>query len=146
MAVVNTVAVTNVQIALGAVPPDRELHEPGKGLRECSVEAPGIDPGRDRLDNVGAAVRSVAGGTVRMVGTEPVQDAGAVQKIVHRVLTAIMLAPTSGHSGLLLASSRLDSVIITTLSATPWTWRNGPTKLSINLVIRFGSVRSSGSA
>ena len=38
--VVNTVAVANVQIALGAVPPDRQLHEPGKRLRECAVERP----------------------------------------------------------------------------------------------------------
>ena len=54
-----------------------------------------------------------------MVGTEPLQDAGAVQEVVHQRVDGIMLAPTSGHSGLLLASSRLDSVIITTLSATP---------------------------
>ena len=45
VAVVNAVAVANVQIALGAVPPDRQLHKPGKGLREASVERPGIDPG-----------------------------------------------------------------------------------------------------
>src|SRR5664279_499027 len=76
VAVVNAVAVANVQIALGAVPPDGELHEPGKGLRECSVERPGIDAGRNRLDNVGTAVRPVAGGTIRMVGADPVQDAG----------------------------------------------------------------------
>src|ERR1017187_1968574 len=98
MAVVNTVAVANVQTALGAVPPDRELHEPGKGLREASVERPGIDPGRDRPNDVGTAIWPVAGSTVRS--------------------TAIMLAPTLGHSGLLLASSRLASVIITTLSDT----------------------------
>src|ERR1035437_10592420 len=73
--VVNTVAIANVHIALGAVPPDRQLHEPGKGLRECSVEAPGIDPGRNRLDDVGAAFGPVAGGPMGMVGAEPVQDA-----------------------------------------------------------------------
>src|ERR1019366_9603781 len=82
--VVNAVAVANVQIALGAVPPDRVLHEPGKGLRECSVERPGIDPGRDRSDDVGTAVRPVASGTIRMVGADPVQDAGAVQEVVHQ--------------------------------------------------------------
>src|ERR1035437_5702369 len=84
LAVVNAVAVANVQIALGAVPPDGELHEPRKGLRECSVEAPGIDPGRDRLDDVGAAIGPVAGGTVWMFGAEPVQDAGAVQEVVYQ--------------------------------------------------------------
>src|ERR1035437_1896669 len=83
-AVVNTVAVAKIQIALGAVPPNRQLHEPGKGLRECSVERPGIDPGRARPDDVGTAVRPVASSTVRMVGTEPVQDAGAVQEVVHQ--------------------------------------------------------------
>ena len=84
VAVVNTVAVANVQTALGAVPPDRQLHEPGKGLRECSVERPGIDPSRDRPDNVGTAIWPVASGTIRMVGAEPVQDAGAVQEVVHQ--------------------------------------------------------------
>jgi len=84
LAVVNTVAVANVQIALGAVPPDRQLHEPGKGLRECSVEAPGIDAGRNRLDNVGAAIGPVAGSPIRMVGAEPVQNAGAVQEVVYQ--------------------------------------------------------------
>src|ERR1035437_10889526 len=79
VAVVNTVVVANVQIALGAVPPDRVLHEPGKGLRECSVERPGIDPGRDSPDDVGTAVWPVAGGAVGMVGHEPGQEAGAVQ-------------------------------------------------------------------
>src|ERR1039457_3654412 len=82
--VVNTVAVANVQIALRAVPPDRVLHEPGKGLRECSVERPGIDPGRNRSYNVGTAIWPVAGGTIGMFGTEPVQDAGAVQEVVHQ--------------------------------------------------------------
>ena len=84
VAVVNTVAVANVQIALGAVPPDRELHEPRKGLREASVERPGIDPGRDSPDDVGTAVWPVAGGTIRMAGADPVQDAGAVQEVVHQ--------------------------------------------------------------
>src|SRR5664280_433136 len=84
VAVVNMVAVANVQIALGAVPPDRELHEPRKGLRECSVERPGVDPGRNRPDDVGTAIWPVAGGPIRMVGAEPVQNAGAVQEVVYQ--------------------------------------------------------------
>src|SRR5476651_1781812 len=59
------------------------------------------------------------------------------RKLCTSVSTAIMLAPTSGHSGLLLVSSRLASVIITTLSDTPYTWRSGPTSLSI---IRFDQL------
>src|ERR1035437_4189339 len=82
--VVNTVAVANVQIALGTEPPNGELHEPGKGLREGSVERPGIDPGRDGPDDVGTAGRPVESGPIRMVGAEPVQDAGAVQEVVHQ--------------------------------------------------------------
>src|ERR1035437_4357881 len=102
VAVVNTVAVANVQIALGSVPPDRELHEPGKGLRECSVEGPGIDPGRDRPDNVGTASWPVAGGTIGMGGAEPMQDAGGVQKIVHQRIDG-------AHAGTDLSPARITA-------------------------------------
>ena len=39
---------------------------------------------RHGLYNVGAAASLVAGCTIRMVGLEPCQDAGADQKVVHQ--------------------------------------------------------------
>jgi hypothetical protein len=48
-----------------------------------AVELPGVDLLGDRLDDFGAAARPVACDPVRVVGPEPVQDAGPVQEIVH---------------------------------------------------------------
>ena len=69
---------------LGAVPPDRVLDEPRKRQRKPGIKLPGIDPLGHGLDNVGAAASLVAGRTIRMVGLEPCQDAGADQKVVHQ--------------------------------------------------------------
>ena len=54
-AIINAIAVANVEAALAAVCPDRVLDEPGKGLRKRWIELPGIDPLSDGLNNVGAA-------------------------------------------------------------------------------------------
>jgi hypothetical protein len=67
LAIVDAIAVAHIEIALGAVPPECVLHEPGKDFRERSVELPGIDVCRDGPDDVGAAVRPVAGQAVGMI-------------------------------------------------------------------------------
>jgi hypothetical protein len=36
--VIDPVAVADIEATLAAVPPDRELHEPGKGVREPRIE------------------------------------------------------------------------------------------------------------
>ena len=36
--VIDPVAVADIEATLAAVPPDRELHEPGKGLRKLGIE------------------------------------------------------------------------------------------------------------
>ena len=81
--VVDSIAVADIEATLAAVPPDRELHEPGKGLGELGIERSRVDAVGNALDQVGAAMRSVASRPVGMVSIEPVQDASAMQEIMH---------------------------------------------------------------
>jgi hypothetical protein len=81
--VVNLIAVADVEALLGAVPPDRVLNESRKRPGKLEVELPGVDLPGDRFDDVGAAARPVTGGAIGMVGSEPVQDPGPVQEVVH---------------------------------------------------------------
>ena len=55
MPVVEPVAVADVKALLAAIPPDRELDEPGEYRRETSVELTGVDLAGNQPDNVGAA-------------------------------------------------------------------------------------------
>ena len=82
MPVVEPVAVANVEALLAAIPPDRELDEPGEDLREATVELPSVDLCGKQPDNVGAAAWPVTAGPVLMDGLEPGQDPGPVQEIV----------------------------------------------------------------
>jgi hypothetical protein len=82
--IIDTIAVADIEAALAAVLPDRVLDEPRKGLRERWIELPGIDPLGDGLNNVSAAAGPVAGRTIQVVGIEPGENAGPVQKVVHQ--------------------------------------------------------------
>ena len=59
------------------------LNEPRKGPRKPPVELLGVDLLGDRRDDFGAAAGPVAGEAVGVVGSEPAQNAGPVQEIVH---------------------------------------------------------------
>ena len=121
LAVIDAVPIADIEPGLGAVPPDRMLHEPRKHRRERRVESPGVDPLGHSFNDLSAAAWPVAGRAIGMGGAEPAQDAGAVQKVVNQVSMAIMLAPTSGHSRSLLGapSRRDDKAMVSTLSETP---------------------------
>ena len=84
LAIINPIAVADVEARLGAVPPDCVLDEPWKRLRKTRIELPGIDPLAHGIYNVSAAASLVAGCTIRMVGLEPAKDARADQKAVHQ--------------------------------------------------------------
>ena len=84
LAVVDAVAVARVEIALRAVAPDGVLHEPRKDFGKASVELTRIDGRGDRANDVGAASGLVTAGAIRVDSIKPVQDAGAVQEIVHQ--------------------------------------------------------------
>ena len=83
LAVVDAVAVADSETALGAVPPDRVLDEPGKHGGEPGIEGARVDPIGRGLNNVSTAAAPVAGRPVGMGRAEPMQDAGAVQKVVN---------------------------------------------------------------
>ena len=82
MPVIEPVAVADVEALLAAIPPDRELDEPGEDLPGKSVELPSVDLAGDQPDNVGAAAWPVTAGPVRVGSLEPGQDPGPVQEIV----------------------------------------------------------------
>ena len=81
--VIDPIAVADIEATLAAVPPDRELHEPGKSLGELGIERSRVDVVGNALDQVGAAMQSVASRPVGIVSIEPVQDACAMQEIMH---------------------------------------------------------------
>jgi hypothetical protein len=82
-AIIDLVAVADVETLLRAIPPDCVLHEPRKRPRKSRVELPGVDLVGDSLDHVGAATWPVASGAIRMGGVKPMQGPGAMQEIVH---------------------------------------------------------------
>src|SRR6516165_10017979 len=92
--------IANVEIVASAVAPNCMLHEPGKHFRETAVELSGIDGGRNRANDVGAAVRLVAAKAVWMTGPEPLQDAGPVQEIVHQGIDGNHVCTSLGPEGL----------------------------------------------
>ena len=95
LAIINPIAVADVEARLGAVPPDRVLNEPRKRLGKPGIELPGIDPLGHGLYNVGAAASLVAGRTIGMVGLESCRMPVRTRKLCTKVSMAIMLAPTS---------------------------------------------------
>ena len=80
--VIEPVAVADVEALLAAIPPDRELHEPGKYLRKGAIELPSVDFAGDQTNDVGAAAWTVTAGAIRVGSLGPAQDPGPVQKIV----------------------------------------------------------------
>ena len=82
--VVEPIAVADIEALLAAIPPDCELHEPGKDLWKGPVELPSIDLLGDQPNDVGTAARPVATGAIRMIGVESVEDPGPMQKVMNQ--------------------------------------------------------------
>ena len=82
--VADLVAVTNIEALVGAVAPDRVLYEAGKGRRKVGIISASVDVRCRKLENVGAAAWSITAEAVRMLGGETMQNASAVQKVVHQ--------------------------------------------------------------
>src|SRR5437868_14389516 len=83
LSIVDAIAVADVAAVLAAVPPDGVLYEPGEDPGERRVEGSRVDPARHGLDDVGAAARLIAGCPVDVLVRKPMQNAGAVQMIMH---------------------------------------------------------------
>ena len=105
--VVDAIAVANVEAVLGAVPPDRALHEPRKRRREGRIELASIDVGREETENVSASARPVAPAR-RTDGRRQSRRRIPVRcrKLWTRVSTATKVAPTSTPQRPLLAGAQ----------------------------------------
>ena len=84
LSIIDLIAIANVEALLGAISPDRKLNEPGEGPWKATIELPRVDPLGDRFDDVGAAAWPVTREAIEVVGTEPAQDTGSVQKIMNQ--------------------------------------------------------------
>ncbi len=93
MAVIEPVAVADVEALLAAIAPDRELDEPGEDLRETAVELTSIDLCGNQPHNIGAAIWPVAAGAVGMGRVEPSQDPGPMQEIVDQGIDGDQVHP-----------------------------------------------------
>jgi hypothetical protein len=84
LAIIDAIAVADIEAVLRAIPPDCMLDEPRKRPWEGRVELPGVNVPRDAFNDAGAAARPVAGHAVGVVCTEPMEDPGPDQEIVHQ--------------------------------------------------------------
>jgi hypothetical protein len=80
--VVDAIAVANVEAVLGAIPPDRALHEPRKRCGEGRIELASIDVRREQTENASASAGPVAALAVGMLGSQPPQDSGSMKEIM----------------------------------------------------------------
>jgi hypothetical protein len=99
MPVIEPVAVADVEALLAAIPPDRELDEPGEDRRETTIELPSVDLAGDQPDNVGAAAWPVTAGPVGWAALNRARIPVRCRKLWTRVSTAINCTPTSSHLG-----------------------------------------------
>jgi hypothetical protein len=81
-AIINSVAIAQIETICGAISPDGVLDEPRECLRKARIESPGINPVCGSPDNLGTASRCVTGRTIPMRNATGFQDAGAMQEIV----------------------------------------------------------------
>ena len=84
LAIIDAVAVADVEAQLGAKAPDGVLHKPRENSRKPRIERTSVDFLGSAANNFGAAAGPVAGRAVGVLGAESFQDAGAVQEIVHQ--------------------------------------------------------------
>jgi hypothetical protein len=81
-AIIDLIAVADVERRLGAVPPDGAGDEPGKRLRKPWIKPTGIDARGNVNKNVSAATWPVARWAVRMADLKSVQDSGPIKEVV----------------------------------------------------------------
>ena len=92
------IAVADAKAVLGAIPPDRTLHEPRKRLGERAIELACVDLGGEETENVSAPAGPIAPVAIRMASTQP-NIPVRCRKLWTNVSTATNVAPTSNQSG-----------------------------------------------
>ncbi len=91
--VIDAVTIANVEALLAAIPPNRELHEARQEGRDRWIERTYVDLPGNAGNEIGAAPWPVTGGAIRVGSLEPLQDPGAVQKIVDQGIYCDQLYP-----------------------------------------------------
>jgi hypothetical protein len=120
-AVIDAIAVANVEATLGAIPPDRVLDEPGKGLWKRRIELPRVDPVGHSLNNVSTAAGPVAGRAIRVVRVEPGQDAGPVHQVVHqRVDRDASIGRSAKWTSACAPGSTVDAEALSVMLTSEW--------------------------
>jgi hypothetical protein len=84
LAVVNSVAIAQIETFRGAISPDGVLDKSREYLWKARIEGAGINPVCGSSDNLGTATSSIASRTIPMGNAATFQNASAVQKIVHQ--------------------------------------------------------------
>src|ERR1700722_12844997 len=82
--IINPIAVADVETLLSAIAPDCVLNESREHCRKAPVELSYVNPPGDCFDDFSSTAGPVAGRAIDVVGSEPAQDAGAGQEIVHQ--------------------------------------------------------------
>src|SRR3984893_777558 len=75
LAVIDAIAIANIETAPGAIPPDRVLDEPRKHRWEHRIEGAGIDPPGHNFNDLSTAAGPIANQPIGVVCVEPMQNA-----------------------------------------------------------------------
>jgi hypothetical protein len=84
LAIIDAVAVANIQPFLGAESPDRILHETGEVTWERFVEFFRVYPARDLLDNFCTAILVVAARAIWVLGIAPRKNSRPMKEFVNQ--------------------------------------------------------------
>ena len=82
-AIIDVVAVADIQFRLGAISPDRVLNKPRERLWVGCIELPGVNSPCERSYYVGASIFRIASRSVGVVDTKPRRNARSAEKIVN---------------------------------------------------------------
>ena len=83
-AVSNSVAIAQIETFRGAISPDGVLDKTREYSWKARIEGAGINPVCGCADDLGTATPGIAGRAIPMRNTAVLQNAGAVQEIVHQ--------------------------------------------------------------
>ena len=80
--VVDAIAVANVEAVLGAIPPDRALHEPRKRRGKGRIELREHQCSRRAAQECWRTLPAGSIGPRKVIGAQALQDPGSVQEIM----------------------------------------------------------------
>jgi hypothetical protein len=81
-AIIDLIAVADVEPWFGAIPPDGAGDEPGKRLWKLGIEPAGINRRGNVDEDVNTAAWPIAGWPIRMASAEPFEDSSSMKEVV----------------------------------------------------------------